>query len=135
MGQSNVWYADDPLVVEFRQDVIDFVNTNKIPMRQNDLPRSGQIRQPDPYKRQRVEQVAVKLTVEYYESLGYVVDSVEKDNVGWDLEAKLHNKLVRLEVKGLSQNELQIELTPNEYTSLQKYRETYRLCVVTDSAK
>ena len=131
MGQSNVWYADDPSVAEFRQDVINFVNTDKIPTRQNNPLQDGQPRQPDPYKRQRVEQIAITLTTGYYANLGYSVDSVEKDNVGWDLEAKLDNKLVRLEVKGLSQNEIQIELTPNEYASLQKYRETYRLCIVT----
>jgi len=133
MGQSNVWYADDPSVAEFRQDVINFVNTNKIPARQNKPSQSSQFRQPDPYKRQRVEQIAIKLTTEYYTNLGYDVDSVEKDNVGWDLVAKLSNKLVRLEVKGLSQHEIQIELTPNEYTSLQKYQETYRLCIVTSA--
>ena len=65
--------------------------------------------------------------------IGYIVDSVEKDNVGWDLEAILDNRLLRLEAKGLSQKKLLIELTPNEYDKMQKHRDSYRVCVVTDA--
>jgi hypothetical protein len=44
----------------------------------------------------------------YYTQLGYVVDSVEKDNKGWDLEAvhPILSEHLKLEVKGLSGAEL-----------------------------
>jgi hypothetical protein len=132
MGRSNVWYASRAINVPFKQSVLDFVTTGRVPSKQPP-PRKEKPRQTDPYKRQRVEKSAIKLTTEYYESLGYAVDSVEKDNIGWDLEAILHGRLLRLEVKGLSQKELLIELTPNEYEKMRKYQDSYRICVVIDA--
>jgi hypothetical protein len=58
--------------------------------------------QPDPQRRQEVETSAVKVTIEYFKREGYVVDSVESDNVGWNLNAVRGNSMLRLEVKGLS---------------------------------
>lgn len=40
---------------------------------------------------------------------------------------------MRLEVKGLSGNELCVELTPNEYAQMQKWRDSYYVCVVTNA--
>jgi hypothetical protein len=67
------------------------------------------------------------------------VETVEKDNVGWDLEAKPKGggKILCLEVKGLFGSVVKIGVTPNEYRALVKHREgkkpNYRLCVVTDA--
>ena len=70
----------------------------------------------------------------YYENLGYIVHSVEKDNIGWDLEARPGNRLIlRLEVKGLSQDNVVIEMTPNEYLQMKKHEDSYRICVVTNA--
>lgn len=52
--------------------------------------------------------------------------------MGWDLEATNGGRRLRLEVKGLSQAELIIELTPNEYEKMKKHRNRFRICVVTD---
>lgn len=57
----------------------------------------------------------------------------ERDNVGWDLEATLDNRKLKLEVKGLSGSELVVELTPNEYTKMNANRDTFRLCTVTSA--
>jgi hypothetical protein len=46
--------------------------------------------------------------------------------MGWDLEAILPDKLLKIEVKGLSQEEILIELTPNEYDKMKKYKDNYR---------
>ena len=90
-------------------------------------------RQPDPFLRKKVEDIAVEETTRYFTSEGYVVDSVEKDNVGWDLEA-VHGKVkLRLEVKGLSGPDICVELTPNEYAKMQEYCDSYQLCVVTSA--
>jgi hypothetical protein len=53
--------------------------------------------------------------------------------MGWDLEAILPDKLLKIEVKGLSQEEILIELTPNEYDKMKKYKDNYRIAVVTNA--
>jgi hypothetical protein len=90
-------------------------------------------RQPDPHRKKQVEQNAVNLTIRHYQQQGYVVDSVELDNVGWDLEAIRDPVLLRIEVKGLSGQAINIELTPNEYDKMGQYKESYRICVVTNA--
>jgi Domain of unknown function (DUF3883) len=71
--------------------------------------------------------------------MDYIIKNVEKDNVGWDLEAKpeIDGVSLCLEVKGLFGSELKVGLTPNEYRILIKHREGnkahYRLCVVTEA--
>ncbi len=134
MGQANVWYADSPDAHrKFRSDVLSYLETRQSPQ----LPRpiGDPPRQPDPFLRQRIEQAAIAKTTEYYTGLGYVVDSVEHDNVGWDLNAVHASRTLalKLEVKGLSGSECVIDLTPNEYAKLSQHRESYRLCVVTEA--
>lgn len=133
MGQSNVWYADSTDAHgTFRQTVQAYVATRRPPI--VPLPR-GSLRQPDPYLRQKVERAAVAETLTYYTQLGYRVDSVERDNKGWDLDA-VHanpNLSLKLEVKGLSGHETCVELTPNEYARMGENQDVYRLCIVTDA--
>ncbi len=133
MGQSNVWYADKPQHKQFREDALEYILDRQLYKR--DKKRLNNKKSPyqtDPYKRQKVEKVAVDTTVDYYEKFGYIVDSVEKDNVGWDLEASMDKKLLRIEVKGLSGSTISFELTPNEYKNMKKYKDSYRIAVVTD---
>jgi hypothetical protein len=56
--------------------------------------------------------------------MDYIIKNVEKDNVGWDLEAKpeIDGVSLCLEVKGLFGSELKVGLTPNEYRILIKHR-------------
>jgi hypothetical protein len=67
-------------------------------------------RQPDILKRLAVEQKAVELTWQHYTQLGYALTPVEKDNVGWDLEAVVGCIHLKLEVKGLLCLDIAIEL-------------------------
>ncbi len=130
MGQSNVWYADDPEQHhQIRTDVLRFVATRALPSGSG----GGSPMQTDPFLRQKVEHVAVATTTAYYSKLGYRVDSVEKDNVGWDLCAVHEQRELKLEVKGLSGPEIRVELTPNEYDKMQTHRDSYRVCVVTNA--
>jgi hypothetical protein len=133
LGQSNVWYADDPAVHgQFRRQVLDYIAKRELPT----LPTGnggGSPKQPDPLLRQKVEKAAVKKTTAHFRSIGYKVGSFEKDNVGWDLEAIRGQIKLRLEVKGLSGPELCVELTPNEYAKMREYRQSYRICVVTNA--
>ena len=135
MGQANIWYADQPSNVPFREDVWKFINEGELSDQWKRHPKLGQPRQPDAHRRKLVEKIAVEKTINYYEKLGYIVNSVERDNVGWDLEASNGGRKLRLEVKGLSHSELLIELTPNEYDNMQKHQHSYRICVVTDTLK
>jgi hypothetical protein len=91
---------------------------------------SGGLHQTDPILRQKVERVAIEVTTACFTQLGYLVDSVEHDNVGWDLDAVLENRKLKLEVKGLSGSEIVVELTPNEFVAMREHRDLYRLCVV-----
>ncbi len=97
------------------------------------VPRNG--RPIDPERKQRVEQAAIKMTSEYYEGLGYKVNSVESDNVSWDLEAAVGDQKLKIEVKGLSGPGAVVELTPNEYGAMTspRHRSSYRLCIVTSA--
>lgn len=73
----------------------------------------------------------MEVTTRWYEEHAYKMNHVHKQNLGWDLEARLKSeKALLLEVKGLSGSEITIELTPNEYAQMQNHKEDYRICVV-----
>ena len=133
MGQSNVWYADkyDDEVRDLKRKVLEYIK-NRLPPKAAHT-EAGTPRQLDPARRQEVERIAVEHVMKHYEEKGWKVDSVERDNVGWDLEAVRRDRRRRLEVKGLSGSETRFELTPNEYRKMRKHRKTYRICVVTDA--
>jgi hypothetical protein len=88
-------------------------------------------RQENIFKKQQVEVAAVEVVIKHFESLDYIVISSEKDNVGWDLEARRNKELLLLEVKGLSGKVLSIEMSPNEYRKSSEFHVVYRLCIVT----
>lgn len=131
MGRSNVWFADKEKNRNLRHNVWDYINNNKI--QKDEIPKSknGKPWQPDPLKRQQVEKNAIYVVANYYKELGYSVDSVESDNVGWDLEATINDITLNLEVKGLSQENVLFGLTPNEYEKMNENIDSYRICVVT----
>jgi hypothetical protein len=113
------WYAEGPSNRVYRAKVLKYVAAGgeiSAFLRKKGLKRLGKAYQPDPYIRSRVERRAVDLVTQQFEALGYEVDSVARDNVGWDLNA-LHRYTgarLQLEVKGLSGKEISVELTPNE---------------------
>ncbi|MBL4783634.1 MAG: DUF3883 domain-containing protein [Porticoccaceae bacterium] len=126
MGQANVWYADTPEAKPLIKKVKSFLKGKPV----NVLPKA---KKTDPEKNARVEKSAIKTTTKYFQNIGYTVDSVEKDNVGWDLEAvSKKNKLV-IEVKGLSGTAVTVGLSPNEYVAFLKNSNNYRLCIVTSA--
>jgi hypothetical protein len=90
-------------------------------------------RQIDLPKRLRIERAAVDAVVELFAGQGYAINSVETDNVGWDLDARRGTEILRIEVKGRSGGEPAAELTRNEYSMMKKLDPTYRLCVVTSA--
>jgi hypothetical protein len=129
MGQSNVWYADNN--PEFVRLVLDYIFKGKI-LTKLKKPK-GSPRKSDPLTRIEVEKSAIKFVTKHYEKLGYEINSVEKDNVGWDLTATSNSAELKLEVKGLSGNMITTELTPNEFKHCKADKKFYRLCLVTEA--
>lgn len=87
----------------------------------------------DPERKAKIEASAVRLARTHFEDLAYDVSSVEKDNLGWDLEATKDGIILHLEVKGLSGDAISVELTPNEYKHIRSKAADYRICVVTQA--
>lgn len=134
MGR-NLWYAEGPTNWGFRARVREYIARGGAWLKKvRDRKTVGSPRQQDPLKRQRIEQDAVRVTTKHFENFGYDVDSVESDNVGWDLNAvhRSASVLLKLEVKGLSGSTVVVEMTPQEYRMMQKHRQGYRVCVVTN---
>ena len=132
MGQSNVWYAD--MNPDFVKLVKDYIFKSKIPRQpMTPIGGKGSARQVDSLKRIEVEKSAIEVVTRYYRALGYLVESFEKDNVGWDLTATINKTKLKLEVKGLSGSITSTELTPNEYKNLRGDGIYYRLCIVTEA--
>ncbi|WP_332122606.1 protein NO VEIN domain-containing protein [Azorhizobium caulinodans] len=82
---------------------------------------------------------AVRHATKYYESRSggsQKVSSVEKDNVGWDLNVVAPTGAVlKVEVKGLSGRDVVVELTPNEYEKMKDpaHRADYVIYIVTEA--
>jgi hypothetical protein len=113
MGQRNIWYAENNQ--DYVEKVLKYIKTGFFANSENKS--KGTARQNDPLKRMEVETKAVKFVTKHYKKLGYEIDSVEKDNVGWDLNATNGRIKLKLEVKGLSGNDIATELTPKTLSS------------------
>lgn len=129
MGQANVWYAENRK--EFVKKVKDYVFKGINPKIKKKLTVKGGAFQVDSIKRKKIENAAIRHIYKYYENLGYDLKSVETEKVGWDLEAILGKTKLLLEVKGLSGEEINIELTHNEFKQMLANKDDFRLCIVT----
>lgn len=127
MGQSNLWYADSDESVETVKSVLEYISNNGKKTKKT----HKKSKVPDQLRKVAVEKAAITACLNHYEELGYTVVSVEKYNVGWDLEAIQGKVKLRIEVKGLSGNDFKIELTSNEFTAFSLTEDNYRLAVVT----
>lgn len=86
--------------------------------------------QHDIEKRKKVEAAAINTATEYYERRRYEIVDVQSKNYGWDLDAYKGNNRINIEVKGLSGDQLNVELTSNEYKMFIAERKNYFLFVV-----
>lgn len=132
MGQSNVWFADKGRGLEFREKVNKFITEYEDDLQTVQKRRTAKRGDADYNK--RIELAAIDYMTTYYEKHGYVVESKEKDNVGWDLEARKDHRLLRIEVKGKAGQDIDVLLSQNEYAKMQQHKDKgYRLAVVTDA--
>ena len=130
MGQSNVWYADSPSMIDFKKEVLILIKIYE--KKKISRSRTSTFRQPDVELRKKIENIAIKEVIKEYSGRGFSVKSVERENLGWDLEAVHKKRKLKIEVKGLSGHNLSVELTPNEFSKMNNNKDTYRLCVVTN---
>lgn len=126
-GQSNVWYGNTEIGRKIAHEIDAMSKGNRLTHKHESSHST------DPEHKAKVEKAALKLVWKYYEELGYILKSVEKDNVGWDLEASQYKTKLRIEVKGLSGSFANIELSPNEYKAWSETHDLYRLAVVTEA--
>jgi hypothetical protein len=129
MGRSNIWYADRPESAKLVDSVRVLISGGQPP---SVKPSNHSTRQ-DQERKARIEREAIGVCCAHFEGLGYTVESVEKDNLGWDLVARAGRSSLRIEVKGLSGSSFSIELTPNEYTAFSQCAGDYRLAVVVEA--
>ena len=125
IGQSNVWYGDSDIGLQKLLEVQTLVQGKR---KKHKIKHA---RSTDPEHNSKVEKAAITLVWKHYEDLGYDLVSVEKDNIGWDLEASQNKTKLRIEVKGLSGNIPSIGLSPNEYKAWSEGHHFYRLAIVT----
>ena len=137
-GRKNIWYAgftSDNM--DFRRRVLNYITT-----KEKQIPEivrregAGVVRyQPDIEKRQKVEQLAMDTAQTWYREHGWVTEDVSDRNRGWDIEAKLGDRLLMIEVKGLSGETIAFELTPREYEEMKHLspQGSYNVCVVTNA--
>ena len=130
MGQSNVWYADseEEASASLVREICALIHGGTSHIRKQ---KTGNAQ--DQEKKVEVEKAAIRACCAHFESLGYDVASVERDNVGWDLVATDGRYSLRIEVKGLSGTAFSIELTPNEYNAFTQQASDYRLAVVVNA--
>jgi hypothetical protein len=133
-GQSNVWYADSEIGIDFRRKMINFISEyeSKVTKEADSEYKREKQSKVDIEAKQKVEVEAINRTRVYFEELGYQCESVESDNCGWDLECINGNSKLLVEVKGLSQSVISVMLTRNEYEKMRENRDIYRLSVVTN---
>lgn len=131
LGQNPVWYGKDR---EFNLLVLEYVSG-----RRNPPSNQGAPRQTDPELRRKIEQAAVNHAIAHFKSEAggrHQVKSVEKDGVGWDLEAFSEDgDILKIEVKGLSGKDLVVELTPNEFAQMKSpsHRANYIIYVLLEA--
>ncbi len=126
-GQSPVWYGDQ--IPGFREKVREYISGFNKTKTAIAAPRSVNLE-----AKLLVEQNAVDAAKAYYQELGFEVISVEKDNCGWDLTATHPSGAKHLiEVKGLSGQQISVQLTPNEYKTLKEHHDDYILSICTNA--
>lgn len=95
--------------------------------------------QADVERRQQIEVAAIKAVGSKLEEMGYVIRSVEKDNLGYDLVASRDDEILHVEVKGRSGGDVCADLSANEFDCLKQYqrerkaRAHYRIAIVTEA--
>jgi len=145
IGQANWWFpeqSENPDVPAFIAKVRALLASHSAVADSYDAAWRKLRPSTDPDRIALVEKSAIAIVTKHY--VGNEVRSVEKDNVGWDLEiyqegapALGAEPVYRIEVKGLSGPETVVGMTPNEYRCVKEHLDgtlpSYRIAVVTSA--
>ena len=82
-------------------------------------------------KKRQVELAAMDYVIRQEESMGYQVEDVHENNLGYDIISRKGNEEKFIEVKGISSGET-VVLTANEYKASQIFSSKFYLYVVRD---
>jgi hypothetical protein len=85
----------------------------------------------DPETNRKVERAAISHVESRYRSDGWIVESKEKEHLGYDLLCKKHNEVLYLEVKGIQRTVQSFIITRKEKRKANDPR--FKLCVVTSA--
>lgn len=133
LGRPRVWYGDydSPEVKKHVADILSYINNYQDNNHKKVASKTFKV---NVEQNKKIEETAVKVVINHYRRLGYKVQSVEKENKGWDLEATKGRNTKRIEVKGLSGSEISVRISRNEYEKMTaKNNSDYRLCIVTQA--
>ncbi|MFZ7121126.1 MAG: protein NO VEIN domain-containing protein [Eubacteriaceae bacterium] len=136
-GRANIWHADSKTDIPFKNKVIEFIANyeRSSPVITKKVSKSINLYQADIEKRQAIELSAMNTVSSWYKDKGWNVEDVSNKNLGWDIEAKLENQILLIEVKGLSGNNINFELTPQEYEKMKNppFNCIHKICVVSNA--
>jgi hypothetical protein len=98
-------------------------------------PRQGKKPQIDHITKLKIERAAIEAAARFYGDQGYDVISVEREHVGYDLEARCKSDTLLVEVKGTNHrtDDTTVNLSPNEYRKSKSRKRQYRVCIVTNA--
>jgi hypothetical protein len=133
---SNIWYPDSA----WSSQLTAYAHgVEAVPTPPKNAKGSSVPHQQDTARRLEIELAAMEATGAHHEALGYSVQDVSGDNVGWDLECTKGPVVLCIEVKGTSATwpPVCVEVTPNEYATMTApgLRESYRLSIVCVAGK
>lgn len=137
-GQKPTWYGVPEINERVRKYISNYAEI-RTAARALTVPNGKRSpRNTDPELRRKVEKAAVQHAIDYYKSefgKSCIVESVESDAKGWDLEVQFGNETLLIEVKGLLNSDLICELTSNEYEKmmLPEYSAQYIVYVVNNA--
>jgi len=120
-------------VKEFKKQLFNYISRTERGVFVH--PRKGKKGQVDQVLKVKIEKTAIEATSEYYSNRGYDVESVERENRGYDLSASSGRHKLLIEVKGTSlpsEEVITVNLSPNEYRKSKSRKNQYRICIVTD---
>lgn len=130
-GQSNLWYPEKYLSKSELKELKEFIQTGKfkvIGKKTDTNIGGGWIK--DAELRKKIEIAAMDKVFSFYTNKGFKCSYVHKENKGWDMEISKGKRLFQVEIKGTQYDFKTVELTPNEFTMMNKLKSTYRVCIV-----
>jgi hypothetical protein len=120
-------------VVSFKNKLLQYMNDAE----SGHYPSLRQGKKPlvDQVHKLKIERAAIDAASRYYGDQGYDVISVEREHVGYDLEARYKSDTLLIEVKGTNHraDHATVNLSPNEYRKSKSRTRQYRICIVTNA--